>query len=632
MTDAVQASHNEIGVVGMACLFPGAASLSQYLENIREGRVATKEHRSADGNLEYPDIPAKGVVEGKYEFDNGFFKISSREAALMDPQHRLALQVTWHAVEDAGLSSRDLTSQKVGIYATSNVSAHRVPALEAANSPAERFIAHFRNVSDCLAGALAYSLDTTGETVGVQTACSSSLAAAVLACRALRCGVVDTAIVTGVSIMPTDELSYRYQPGMIYSPSGVCRPFDHEADGMIEGEGVGTIVLQRLDVATGQGRRVRASILGGAIGNDGRAKAGFAAPSAVGQAQVIQEALADAGMRPQDVGFLETHGTGTSLGDAVELATVVRAYGPRLDRLVLGAGKGGVGHLIQAAGIAALIKTVLCVQHSVLPPIPNFRMQGSVASPEWLCLPTSARAWDEEVRVAAVSSFGIGGTNVHVILRSHIQEADGSVPVGAQVLVLSARSAEVLARMKASLAAWLARNPSEPIAAIASTLAFGRTHLSPYRWAAIVETHAEAIEELNRESRLSLPRSVIDWLNSESMDPPPGVVKCRNVDLPLYPFECNLFTVSSEKPVITGPAAGHDPADDILAACRRELGLDEVSLDDNLYGLGADSLTILDLWLACRPSEQDEMPIASLMTAATPREILAIFSNGGRNG
>ncbi|MEW5928486.1 MAG: amino acid adenylation domain-containing protein [Gemmatimonadota bacterium] len=471
-------------MIGMAGRFPGARDLDEFWRNLRAGvrsvRRFSDEELRASGvprrDRESPDyVPAGGDLEGVELFDPSFFDVTPREALVMNPQKRVFLEVAWEALERAGYHSG-----RIGVFASEannqylfNVLSR--PELVSAVGGTQAVQSNTIAVSTLAS----FKLDLEGPSLNVQTACSSSLVAVHLACRSLLDGESDVALAGGVRVGVPRHEGYRYVPGGIASPTGECNPFDAGARGTVGGSGVGVVVLKRLDDALADGDRVLAVIRGSAMNNDGARKVGITAPRREGQAAAISEALEAAGVEPESVTYVEAHGSGTEMGDPIEVAALTTVFGEgRPGTVALGAVKSSVGHLDAAAGIVGLVKTVLALENGEIPPAPYFRAPNPripfhrspfYVSPE-------LRPWPREgaPRRAGVSSFGIGGTNVHVVL----EEAPEPEPSGPsrpwQLLVLSARTPAALEAATDRLAAHLREHPEQPFADVAHTLRAGR--------------------------------------------------------------------------------------------------------------------------------------------------------------
>lgn len=425
-----------VAVIGMAGRFPGADDLDAFWDNLAAGResvrpVTDEEFLAAGGDPRDLDDPAlirmASVVEGIDRFDSGFFGYSPAEAAVVDPQQRLLLETAYHALEDAGCLGGERAGEAFGVYAGAGDSryypAHVHPRY--AGQPGSVALVHAATANSLgtLATRVSYELGLTGPSVSLQTACSTALVAVHTACQDLLDHRCDTALAAAVSLNPSAALGYRHVPDGPFSPDGHCRAFAADAAGTSSGDGVGAVVLKRLEDALADGDRIRAVIRGSAVNNDGRRKVGFSAPSAAGQTEVILAAQAQAEVDAATIGLIEAHGTATKLGDPIEVSALTEAFRHSTDRTgfcALGSVKTNIGHLGAAAGIAGLIKAVLALEHRRIPPSLHFERPNPLIDFETgpFRVPTALEDWPEgdHPRRAAVSAFGIGGTNAHVIL------------------------------------------------------------------------------------------------------------------------------------------------------------------------------------------------------------------------
>jgi acyl transferase domain-containing protein len=517
MSDAPAVNErNAVAIVGMAGRFPGAASVDEFWRNLRDGVESvvsfTDEELAAAGvdreTYSQPNyVRARAPLDDVELFDAALFGINPREAEMMDPQQRLFLECALEALESAGYDSQRYEGA-IGIFGGANISTY----LGILYSNPERIRSFgmyntlLANDKDYLTTRVAYKLNLRGPAVTVQTACSTSLVAVHLACQSLLNGECDLALAGGVAINLPERSGYAYEPHGIGSPDGHCRAFDAQAQGTVGGSGVGLVVLRRLAAARADGDPILALIRGTAINNDGSLKLSFTAPSVKAQAQVVAEAQAVARIEPDTIGFVEAHGTGTSLGDPVEAGALIRAFQSRTARrgfCALGSVKTNIGHLDAAAGIAGLIKTVQSLRHGEIPPTLHFRApnpQIDFASSPFF-VNSSLIEWPsrDRPRRAGVTSLGIGGTNAHVVL----EEAPPRRPTGAaraaQVLVLSANSADALERATDGAARYLREHADVSLADVAYTYQVGR-RIWPYRRALVAHDPREAAEALEQRS------------------------------------------------------------------------------------------------------------------------------------
>ncbi|MFF2546256.1 beta-ketoacyl synthase N-terminal-like domain-containing protein [Kitasatospora sp. NPDC058063] len=472
-----------IAVIGMAAHFPGAEDLDAFWANLRAGRDSTRRFSAAE--LDRAGVPrarhqdpafrsAAGVLTGLDEAAPEFFGISPMEAELTAPANLLFLETCYRALEHGGHAGPERDG-RIGVYAGSGMQLYGHQ-----DGPAPR-------QGDFLAAKVAYRLGLTGPAVNVQTACSTSLVAVHLAVQALLTGDADLALAGAAAVRTPQEAGYLHFPGSILSEQGRCRPFDAAADGTVGGNGVAAVLLKRLDRALADGDTVHAIILGSAVNNDGRGKAGFAAPSAAGQAEVVRQALRRAAVAPDTISYLEAHGTGTPVGDPIELRALAQVFGTERREsvpLAVGSVKGNVGHLDTCAGMAGLLKTVLMLKHGTLVPTANL----AVPSPELgladgpFHFPDGTTAWPAGPgpRRAGVSALGVGGTNAHVVLEE--PPAPTTDPQAARTVALpvSAGDPDALRELCDALADRLTADPAVRPVDAAATLALGRPRL-PFR-------------------------------------------------------------------------------------------------------------------------------------------------------
>ncbi|HYH46732.1 MAG TPA: type I polyketide synthase, partial [Thermoanaerobaculia bacterium] len=504
----------EIAIVGISCRFPLVTDLEQYWRLLRDGVEAlthfSDEELAAAGvapeTLANPAYVKVGsVLEGIDGFDAGLFGYSPREAEILDPQQRFFLECAWESLEHAGYDSQRYRG-RIGVFAGSNLSTYLFnllsnPELQGSVSLLQMVLG---NEKDSLTTTASYKLNLRGPSLAVQTFCSTSLVAVHLACRSLQGGESDLALAGGVRIAVPHRVGYLYEEGGIEPPDGRCRAFDADGKGSVLGNGVGIVVLKRLEDALADGDTIHAVIKGSSINNDGSLKVGYTAPSVEGQALVVEAALEAAGVDPASIGYLEAHGTGTPLGDPVEIAALSRVFGRRpaaSDRLPIGSVKTNFGHLDRAAGVSGLIKAVLALRHQAIPPSLHFERPNPNIDFEHgpFYVNTRLAEWPagDGPRRACVNSVGMGGTNAHVVLEEAppAPPADPSRPW--QLLLLSARTATALEAATARLAGHLDRHPEIDLADAAYTLQIGRRVLG-HRRMLVCRSREEACEALAR--------------------------------------------------------------------------------------------------------------------------------------
>ncbi|GAA2410471.1 hypothetical protein GCM10010191_19200 [Actinomadura vinacea] len=496
-------SGTDIAVVGVACRFPGAPDLAAYWRLIASGRegvsrLSAEELRSAGASEERVADPrlvgAGGIVEDGEDFDAAFFGYPAREAALMDPQQRMFLEAAWHALEDSGHAPA-LFPGRIGIYGGQTVSTHRPVGLDDFLGDVGASLLS-ANDKDFLTTRVSYKLGLTGPSMNVQATCATSLVAVHLAAQALLTYECDMSLAGGVSWSRSRRLGYLHQPGSTLSADGHVRPFDRDASGFVPADGVGIVVLRRLADALEDGDRIYAVVKGSAVNNDGGDKPSYAAPSAAGQERVIRDALAVAGVDPGTLGYVEAHGTATAIGDVVEFSALSRVYGGRCP---LGSVKANIGHADSAAGVAGFIKAAMMLHHGFRPPCPNFGVpnpdlsfrEGALRPPL-----TEGEPWPSgaQPRRAAVSAFGVGGTNAHVILQEAPPPTPSDIARPWQLLALSARNADALDAVAGSCAAFLEEDTGVNLADVAWTTA--GLHRFERRFAGVFHDGADAVRAL----------------------------------------------------------------------------------------------------------------------------------------
>jgi Polyketide synthase modules and related proteins len=522
----------DIAVIGMACRFPGAPSIDRYWDNLRLGIDSVRQFGRNDllqaavppEVIDSPwYVPAKGVIEGIEYFDSDLFGMPPRECELTDPQHRLMLELVWTCLESSGYGPGTV-KPSVGVFAGCGIPSYSI----------NNVIPHLRQKAEDLGGLgiliasdrdhftskVSYRLDLRGPSVSVQTACSTSLVAVHLACSSLLSGDCSMAIAGGVNVSVPLTAGYMYQPGGILSPDGVCRPFDAAANGTVFGDGGGVVLLKRLNEAIRDKDTIRAIIIGSGVNNDGRYKIGYTAPSADGERQAICAAIEKACLGPfgYDPSYIEAHGTATPLGDPIEiraLHAVMEGYSPPGHRCAIGSVKGNIGHLDAASGIAGFIKAVLCLEHSQIPPTLHFSAPNPdlFLDSEKLYVNTALESMPKATEnTVSVSSFGIGGTNAHIILRqASVHVRDKQPTKEPRLLMLSASTPEDLALFRSELRAFL-RTTAAHIDDVTRTLFVGR-RWQRVRECAVVASIDELLSTLETKS-----------VHYECLDPSPSAI------------------------------------------------------------------------------------------------------------
>lgn len=516
MDDSEIEADGRIAVIGMAGRFPGAPDLTTFWANLRDGvesiRYFTDDEllaagESSEAMCDPSYVRAAASLADIDKFDPAFFGMSPRDAAVFDPQHRIFLECAWEAFEQAGYVGGHIDGA-VGVFASCGLSEYMFKNVLAnaklKASVGEWLIRHTGNDTNFLATRTSYELDLRGPSMNVQTACSSTLVAIHLACQSLLSGECDLALAGGAVISPIQDRGYFYKEGEILSPDGHCRAFDADSAGTIISSAAGCVLLKPLAAAIADGDTILAVVRGSAINNDGRAKVGYLAPSVSGQARVISEALAVADVDPRDVSYVEMHGTGTLIGDPIEVAGITEAFRHATDDVqfcAIGSIKPNIGHAGEASGIASFIKTVLALIHEEIPPSLHYRTpnpQADFANSPFF-VNDRLRPWTVEqgmTRIAGITGLGAGGTNAHVVLEGAPSPQSSGPSRAEQLVLVSARTKEGVQQAAADLAAHLRSTPDVVLADVAFTRLAGRALFRHRRAvvAASAESAADALE------------------------------------------------------------------------------------------------------------------------------------------
>lgn len=524
------ATNNAIAIIGMAGRFPGAANIDEFWRNL-VGRVesvrwfgddeiecdfAKGESLTADSRY----IKARPILDDVDLFDAGFFGITPRDAELMDPQHRVFLECAWNALEDGGYDPSRFPGQ-IGVFGGQSLNTYLLSNLCSHREFIEELVGQYQvggfnvvlgNDKDYLATRVSYKLNLHGPSITVQSACSTSLVAVVQACQSLLLYECDMALAGGVSITFPQRRGYLYQEGGMVSADGHCRTFDANASGTVFGSGAGVVLIKRFEDAVGDGDHIYAVIRGTAINNDGSEKVGYTAPSVERQAEVVAAAQAVADVSAESVSYIETHGTGTPLGDPIEVAALTKAFRADTDKKAfcgIGSVKTNIGHLEIASGVTGLIKTALSLDRELIPATINFESPNPELeieeSPFYVV--DKAVEWKrgDKPRRAGVSSFGVGGTNAHVVLEeAPVRTTNGSREE--QLLLLSAKTETALNTAADRLAEYLERDDSALLDDVAFTLTVGRREFE-HRAMLVCSGKEEAAQALRDRKRLKTARS-----------------------------------------------------------------------------------------------------------------------------
>ncbi|MGA3172784.1 MAG: amino acid adenylation domain-containing protein [Chthoniobacteraceae bacterium] len=658
MSLGAESQPEGIAIVGLAGRFPGARNVAQFWQNLAGGVESIRFFSDDDFRRagldpaafsKDPDfVPARSVLDDVDLFDAPFFGIDAREAELMDPQHRVFLEVASEALEDAACDP-DRYPGAIGLFAGLSLNTYLLANLCSDRQYVENLAASYQlgefqtilgNDKDFLTTRVAYKLNLRGPVMTVQTACSTSLVAVAQACQSLQNFQCDTALAGAVSITFPQIRGYRYQEGAMGSADGHCRTFDAAARGTVFGDGCGIVVLKRLADAIADGDCIRAVIKGAAINNDGSGKVSYTAPSVEGQAEVIAAAQALANVQPESISYIEAHGTATPLGDPIEVAALTQAFRIGTDKkqfCAIGSAKTNFGHLDVASGVTGLIKTTLALEHRLIPPSLHFSRPNPQIDFENspFFVNTEARPWRRNggpLR-AGVSSFGVGGTNAHVILEEAPTLPERPPKAGPQILILSTRTRAALDAATENLAAHLDANPGLDLRDVAFTLQTGRRAYD-FRRFILCDSVAEAILLLRspdpacvftRGGRLPAGESPLQvagrhWLMGQPVDWPAlhGDTRPRRIPLPPHPFERQRYWIElPHRKLIASPVESAVPLaaplpsaaptrDTVLAEVKSvftELSGENLAAADpatSFFDLGLDSLFLTQAAQALR--------------------------------
>jgi 3-oxoacyl-(acyl-carrier-protein) synthase/thioesterase domain-containing protein/acyl carrier protein len=626
---------NRIAIVGISGRFAGAKDINSFWENLcqkKESISTFSDEELLQSGISQNQIKsssyvrARGVLDHVEDFDADFFSIPFMEAQLMDPQHRHFLECCWEAMEDAGYDPERFYG-KIGVFGAASRSTYFLNQLYSnpnISQSAPEFLLRTGNENDCLTTRVSYKLNLKGPSLSVQTACSSGLVAVCVACNHLLSRQCDMAIAGAVSIFSPQRSGYLYQKEMIFSPDGHCRPFDANANGTVPGNGVGIIVLKRLANAIEDKDQIYAVILGYASNNDGHEKLGFSAPSIQGQADAIASAIRMAGVGPMTIGYVEAHGTGTAIGDPIEIKALSTAFAGskpgKKTKCYIGSVKSNIGHLMEASGIAGLIKAVLALKHRKIPPTLHFTKPNPHIdfADSTFYINSELEEWNENPwpRRAGVSAFGFGGTNAHIILEESPNSVSNGSLYSLHILPISAKTPQVLEKLVVQLGEFLQKNPRLSLADIAYTLQKGRKEWK-YRKAFVCGDIQEAISLLlnkssfacisDNQKKMHLDQLAKSWMSGASIDWETLhlLAKPSRISLPTYRFErkrCWIDPLKMPTQEMTAPINCSSVKDSIeeieeklITIWQSLLGCNQINRKDNFFDLGGESLLALQI-------------------------------------
>lgn len=636
----------DIAIIGLACRFPGSDNSDGFWKNVSEGketltRLTTKELNNLGVDkalLSNPNyVNSCGFLENIDKFDNKFFKINSYEAAAMDPQQRIFIEEAYHALENAGYMP-DKYDGKIGVYAGSGPTQYYYQLIKnndfSENPQSRQLLQYLGNEKDFLALKVAYALNLTGPAININLASATGLAVVIKACQSLANNEADIMLAGASSIILPNQFGYIYEPENIFSKDGHCRPFDQESTGTVLSSGVGVVVLKRLSDAIKDNDSIHAIIKGYSINNDGNRKIGFTAPSVIGQAACFKAALEMSNIEPKNLGYLEAHGTGTKLGDPIEisaLAEALKKFNNTNQFCAIGSIKGNIGHAQSAAGMAGLLKAIFSIKNKLIPPSINY--QSSNLNIDFLNTPfyvnTKLTVWNEPIRNASVNSLAMGGVNCNVILENY--ESSYKFPRRLDqhkynIIPLSANSRAALDIMKQQYVNYFSCLDEKDLTndtyfySVIRTLQFGRKDL-PIREVYFCRNIKELREDLLNTSydlikvKKSVPESLLKfgklWLTGDDVKwNELSCIKLPSAILPQYPFDIlSHWLINNEN-----EAEHHEPkvlnkSKPITSEYTFKFILEKITqiwcqtfkvekidhLKDNFEALGGDSLLAIDI-------------------------------------
>ena len=644
---------NKIAIVGVSGRFPNANNVEELWQAVVNGQNCIQHWEDSDGkqDIESKIVHSRGVLDDVFGFDAQFFNMSESEVMVLDPQNRIFLECVWEAFENAGYCW-DHIPKNTAIYASSAPSTYLFK--EDFNNQNEKMKIFLGNSQDFFATKISYQLNLICESVNVQTACSSSLAAVYMACQSLNNSNCDMAIVGGSNILLPQRSGYFYQEGLMYSKDGVCRPFDAEASGMVESNAVNVVLLKRLEDAEKDRDNIIAVICGGAMNNDGNDKLGYTAPSISGQSSVIRKALKDANKNPEDVGFIETHGTGTQLGDVIEISALKEVYNNVEDDVYLGAVKGNIGHTVRASGLSGLIVSALVLKNHLIPPMANNKIINPNLNIDDSCFkicrtPTEWNRNDGSY-VAGVSSFGFGGTNVHLILEEYRSNEKMSFDNQTEVLALSARNDKELIQYRDFLLDYLEENQNVNLHDFSYTINSGR-RIFGVKHGFVFNSYEELITKLKS---LSVDNNYINdglykllniWLSGKD----DYIVRNyyiknggKKIQLPIYPLNKSdyIHRLYIDKETIINNVEDREKASSDVDSINSETSIlsfvseqfakstseKSFQMNDSFYALGIDSIDYIGIVVECENRFNIQMKWGDAFLNNTPETLAKLCS------
>lgn len=622
--------NSKIAIIGMSGRFPDADSVENLFQNCLDGTISIRKYSDSeliDDGIKKECLNDKNYIKyGSFvkdidKFDNYFFKMTQIEANITDPQQRIFLKCAWESLEDANYSP-DKFNGNIGVFASSSISTYLINNVLKSDYYKNKdfdFSTFIGNDKDFLSTRVSYKLGLSGPSITIQSACSSSLVATHYACQSILNGESDIAIAGGVSINVPQKMGYYYKEGATFSQNGQIRPFDSEATGMVKGNGCGVVVLKELSKAIKDHDHIYAVIDSSAVNNDGKNKIGYTAPSISGQTEAIKNTIKKSGIDINKIKYIEAHGTGTKLGDPIEMRALSRAYDiDKENKVPIGSIKANIGHLDAASGIVGLIKVAMILDKGIIPKSVNFESPNPQINfneiPFYLETKENIKLNKSEKNYAALSSFGMGGTNVHMILEDYKQEEKRKYDDRLYILPLSAKSESALEMEKNSLREFLKSHENLNICDVAFSLCFGRNDFQ-YRDYLIAASINEAIEKLSNNKAHSNGENTLDniaqqWKEGRCVNWEPlfSGIDAFRVSLPTYPFEEKSFWINPSRKICEEETSMNkiesktyedklskdEIIDEVVDIWSRDLDMD-IKRDDDFFDIGGESLIALDI-------------------------------------
>lgn len=620
---------DKFAIIGMSGRFPDAKSPEEFFENLLAGKRSFRELTEEEkNNSPYSKgktfVPITSTMSDVYKFDANFFKMTGHEAKLTDPQQRIFLKCCYEALEDA---SHFNYKGKIGVFASTAQSSYFISNLLLSNGIGKIFdySTYIGNETDFNATRVAYKLNLTGPAMSVQCGCSSSLVALNEACQNIIQGNCDVAIVGGVSIAFPLSCGYSYKEGTTFSRSGDLRPFDKNADGMIKGDGCGVIVIKKLEAAEENRDNIYAVISSIGIGNDGNRKVGYTAPSIRGERDAIKSAIESSDVNVEDIVYVETHGTGTVIGDPIEIRALTQAYQFK-NKHRIGSLKANIGHLDTASGIAGVIKSALILKENIIPKCVGFESENPnlnlAKSNLFIDTESNVELVSNSKNYVGVSSFGIGGTNIHIILENYINQNKLDVMDNEDVVIqISANDSESLDAYRKKLANYLQKHREIRLIDVARTLNNGRKHYPISK-----NFKASSVEDL-------INKLVTDYYTDEKVT----LVKDGHfISLPTYcfsekdyKFDSNLSRitkVNKEKKSETKTTNFDEESLNKVCKIWSEELEEDIHPDSDFFELNGDSLIAIDIIDRINKEFEVTLNTNVLLNNSTPRACSALIN------